>query len=82
MMEAGIVNRYKLLWQTPKPMCFMGASLLRVGLEQSSPAFIILFSGIVTAVILLTIELFWHKYQHVSFKMQLVINILHRLFHK
>lgn len=81
-MEAGIVDRHNLLWHTPKPECFTGANLiLQVGLEQSSPAVIILLGGTLAAIILLIIELFWHKYESVSFKIQSIIDIIHKFIY-
>lgn len=57
MLTSGIINRQRSLWITSKPACLANAHVVEVGLQHISPAFLILGLGVLTAMLILLLEL-------------------------
>lgn len=61
MMQSGIHARQLGVWVAKKPECLSSSNLVQVGIAHVSPAFIVLFAGIVGGVVILVLEIFVHK---------------------
>jgi hypothetical protein len=57
VIQGGILNYQDQLWQTPKPPCTIKEEFVSVDMDKISPAFLIIGTGIVLAVILLIGEI-------------------------
>lgn len=63
MKETGLMKRDELRWIPRKPDCEGGRGFLSVGLGDTKPAAFLLLIGYASSVILLVLEIFYHKFQ-------------------
>jgi hypothetical protein len=52
-IQSGIVSYHDRLWQIPKPLCTIKEEFVSVDMDKMSPAFLIIGTGVVMAIIVL-----------------------------
>ncbi|EDV97845.1 GH14466 [Drosophila grimshawi] len=62
VLETGVYRKHRSQWAHMKLHCFSDSFVITVGMEYVAPLFFILICGYILVLILLLLELAWHRY--------------------